>query len=61
MVGVGSMRFELIRTGKVPRLKVHAKPCNHETLATKEELVTLARYVEDQARKLYDDNEEEER
>ncbi len=61
MEKVGSMRFEIITTGKVPRLKVYAKPYNYESPVTKEELVTLARYVEDQARKLYDDREEEER
>ncbi len=61
MIAVGSMMFEVIRTGKVPRLKVYANPYNYESPVTKEELVTLARYVEDQARKLYDDNEEEQR
>ncbi len=61
MEKVGSMRFEIITTGKVLHLKVHAKPYSYETLATKEELMALSRYLEDQARKLYDEREEEER
>ena len=61
MIAVGSMMFEVIRTGKVPRLKVYAKPYNYDTLATKEELMALSRYLEDQARKLYDEREEEQR
>ena len=61
MIVVGSMTFEVIRTGKGALLRLHARPYGHQTPATQEELLTLARYVEDQALKLYDDNEAEQR
>ncbi len=46
MLKVGSLTFEVIRTGKVPRLKIHGRPYNQETLATEEELLALSAYLE---------------
>ncbi len=45
MVIVGSMRFELITSGKIPRLKLHAQPYSYDTLATEEELLALSAYL----------------
>ncbi len=57
MVVIGSMIFEVITSGKVPRLKVYARPYNHETLATEEELLRLSRYLEAEAEKLHERKE----
>ena len=57
MEKVGSMTVEVITSGKTLRLKVHAKPYNHESPATEEELLALSAYLERELMKLQDQKE----
>lgn len=46
MLNVGSLRFQVVMTGKVTWLKILGQPVGLETLATEEELLALSAYLE---------------
>ena len=57
MIVIGLLSFEVILGGKVPRLKIHARPYSYDTLATEEELLALSVYLEREVNKLRDEKE----